>query len=238
MALKEIELHVPTTLSDIKLWQYQKYIKVIEQNKTKDSKEDEKTNDFLNMKLVEIFCNVSLKEVDSIPLKEYGKVLAVLNKAFEEKPKLIQRFDLLDVDMGFIPKLDDITLGEYVDIETNVSDWQNMHKAMAVLYRPVNFKQKDKYTVAPYKVNEEIQELMKEMPLDVVISSMVFFYALGKDLLGAIPKYLKENLKKEDLLTLEAHLEKNGDGINQFMHSLKEMSYTSMRLPIYRFINV
>ena len=238
MALQQIELEVPTTLSDIKLWQYQKYMKIIEQNKTEDAEDKNKINDFLNMKLVEIFCNVSLKEVSKIPLKEYNKILEVLNKAFEEKPKLIQRFDLLDVDMGFIPKLDDLTLGEYVDIESNITDWQKMHKAMAVLYRPVNFKAQDKYGIAPYKVNEEIQELMKDMPLDVAISSMVFFYALGKELLGAIPKYLEQNLKKEDMQMLDQHLQKNGVGINQFMHSLKEMSETSMQLPNFHSTSV
>ena len=238
MALQQIELEVPTTLSDIKLWQYQKYMKVKEQNKTEDAEDTEKVNDFLNMKLVEIFCNVSLRDVSKIPLKEYEKVLTILNKAFEEKPKLIQRFDFLDVDMGFVPKLDDITLGEYVDIETNITDWQKMHKAMAVLYRPVNFKAQDKYTVAPYKVNEEIQELMKEMPLDVAISSMVFFYALGKELLGAIPKYLEQQLKKEDMQQLETHLQKNGVGINQFMHSLKEMSETLIQLPSFHYTSV
>ena len=238
MALQQIELEVPTTLSDIKLWQYQKYMKIIEQNKTEDAEDEEKINDFLNMKLVEIFCNVSLRDVVKIPMKEYQKVLEVLNKAFVEKPNLIQRFNLLDVDMGFIPKLDDITLGEYVDIETNITDWQKIHKAMAVLYRPVNFKAKDKYGIAPYKVNEEIQEAMKNMPLDVAISSMVFFYSLGKELLGAIPKYLEQNLKKEDMLMLDNHLQKNGVGINQFMHSLKEMSETSMQLPNFHSTNV
>jgi len=238
MALQQIELEVPTTLSDIKLWQYQKYMKIMEQNKIEDAEDKEKLNDFLNMKLVEIFCNVSLKDVVKIPLKEYNQVLEILTKAFQEKPKLIQRFNLLDVDMGFVPKLDDITLGEYVDIESNISDWQKMHKAMAVLYRPVNFKAKDKYGIAPYKVNEEIQEAMKNMPLDVAISSMVFFYSLGKELLGAIPKYLEQNLKKEDMLTLDNHLQKNGVGINQFMHSLKEMSETSMQLPNFHSTNV
>ena len=238
MALKQIELEVPTTLSDIKLWQYQKYMKVIEQNKTEDAEEEDQINDFLNMKLVEIFCNVTLRDVSKIPFKEYEKVLTILNKAFEEKPKLIQRFELLDVDMGFIPKLDEITLGEYVDIETNISDWQKMHKAMAVLYRPVNFKSKDKYGISQYKVNEEIQEAMKDMPLDVVISSMVFFYDLGKELLGAIPKYLEQQLKKEGMQMLDKHLEKNGVGINQFMHSLKEMSETSMQLPNFHSTSV
>jgi hypothetical protein len=213
-------------------------MKILEQNKIEDAEDQDQVMDFLNMKLVEIFCNVSLIDVSKIPLNEYNKILEILNKAFQEKPKLVQRFDLLDVDMGFIPKLDDITLGEYVDIESNISDWQKMHKAMAVLYRPVNFKVKDKYGIAPYKVNEETQELMKEMPLDVAMSSMVFFYDLGKELLGAIPKYLEANLKKEGMQTLDKHLEKNGGGINQFMHSLKEMSETSMQLPNFHSTNV
>lgn len=42
--------------------------------------------------------------------------------------------------MGFLPKLDEITLGEFIDVESNIGDWQNIHKAMAVLYRPVNFR--------------------------------------------------------------------------------------------------
>ena len=79
---------------------------------------------------------------------------------------------------------------------------------------------------------------MKDMPLDVAISSMVFFYDLGKELLGAIPKYLEVNLKKEGMQMLDKHLEKNGVGINQFMHSLKEMSEASMQLPSFHSTSV
>jgi len=236
MARKTIELEVPTTLADIKLWQYQKYMKVVDAHR--DAEQTEELNNFLNMKLVEIFCNVSLKDVSKISVRGYKRILDILNTAFEEKPKLVQRFELEGVDMGFIPKLDDISLGEYIDIETNISDWKKMHKAMAVLYRPVNFKLGNKYGIAPYEVKEEVQEVMKEMPMNVVISSMVFFYSLGKALLKAIPKYLEKNLTKEDLHQLEVYLQKSGDGINQSMLSLKGMSSILNRLPNYQFSNV
>ena len=236
MARKTIELEVPTTLADIKLWQYQKYMKVVDAHK--DAEQTEELNNFLNMKLVEIFCNVSLKDVSKISVRGYKRILDILNTAFEEKPKLVQRFDLEGVDMGFIPKLDDISLGEYIDIETNISDWQKMHKAMAVLYRPVNFKLGNKYGIAPYEVKEEVQEVMKEMPMNVVISSMVFFYSLGKALLKAIPKYLEKNLTSSQIYQLEQHLQKNGVGISQFMHSLKDMYSTSTKLPNLDFSNV
>ena len=240
MALQQIELEVPTTLSDIKLWQYQKYMKIIEQNKTEDAEDEEKVNDFLNMKLVEIFCNVSLVDVSRIPLKEYEKVLTILNKAFEEKPKLIQRFRLLDAEMGFIPKLDDITLGEYVDIETNITDWQKMHKAMAVLYRPINFRAKDKYDVAPYKVNEEIQEAMKDMPLDVVISSMVFFLRFREGVTGSYTEIFAATTEERGYADARAAFAKKW-GWYQSIYALAKGDVRNFNavteLPLYQCLN-
>ena len=221
---RQIELEVPTTLNDITLGQYQKYIKVVDENEGAD--------EFLNKKLIEIFCNITLRDVEQIPMVEAEKVISILGKAFEEKPELIRHFKLLDVEMGFIPKLDDISLGEYIDLENSISDWQQMHKAMAVLFRPVNFKSKDKYTIAPYSPNEDIQNLIKEMPLDVVMGAMVFFYDLGKELSIATLNYMEKEVEKNPQTSpLKEILAQSGVGISQFTHLLKEMSSNSMRLP-------
>ncbi len=222
----QIELSVPDALSDITLGQYQKYLKILDQNK-----DDDNAAEFINMKTIEIFCNVDFKDVLKIPLSEAEKVLTIINKAFEEKPDIIRHFKLLNVDMGFIPSLERISLGEYIDIENGITDWQTMHKAMAVLYRPVNFKSKEKYTIAPYEPSDEVSELMKEMPLDVAMSSMVFFYALGMELLKAIPTYIQKNLTEEQTYLLKQTLAQSGVGINQFTHLLKGMSLDSIRLP-------
>lgn len=228
----QIELSVPTALSDITLGQYQRYMKIIEQNKNK-----EYYDDFLTLKTIEIFCNISLNDVLNIPAKDVDKVLSIINKAFEEKPKLIRRFNLLDVDMGFEPSLETISLGAYIDVEDNISDWKKMHKAMAALYRPVNFKSKDKYTIAPYEPNDEISELMREMPLDVVMSAMVFFYDLGKELLKAIPSYIQKNLTEEQTYQLKQLLAVSGDGINQSMPSLEETFLNLTKLPDFHYFN-
>jgi len=221
---RQIELEVPTTLNDITLGQYQKYIKVVDENEGAD--------EFLNKKLIEIFCNITLRDVEQIPMVEAEKVISILGKAFDEKPELIRHFKLLDVEMGFIPKLDDISLGEYIDLENSISDWQQMHKAMAVLFRPVNFKSKDKYTIAPYSPNEDIQNLIKEMPLDVVMGAMVFFYDLGKELSIATLNYMEKEMEKNPQTSpLKETLAQSGVGISQFTHLLKEMSSNSMRLP-------
>lgn len=222
----QIELSVPDALSDITLGQYQKYLKILDQNK-----DDENAAEFINLKTIEIFCNVDFKDVLKIPLGEAEKVLTIINKAFDEKPDIIRHFKLLSVDMGFIPNLERISLGEYIDVENNIVDWQTMHKAMAVLYRPVNFRSKEKYTIAPYEPSDEVSELMKEMPLDVAMSSMVFFYDLGMELLKAIPTYIQKNLTEEQTYLLKQTLAQSGVGINQFTHLLEGMSLNSMRLP-------
>jgi hypothetical protein len=229
----QIELSVPDALSDITLGQYQKYLKILDQNK-----DDENAAEFINLKTIEIFCNVDFKDVLKIPLGEAEKVLTIINKAFDEKPDIIRHFKLLNVDMGFIPSLERISLGEYIDVENNIVDWQTMHKAMAVLYRPVNFRSKEKYTVAPYEPSDEVSELMKEMPLDVAMSSMVFFYDLGMELLKAIPTFIQKNLTEEQTYLLKQTLAQSGVGINQFTHLLEGMSLNSMKLPKVHSSNV
>lgn len=230
--MKKIELEVPSSLESITLGQYQRYLKVADQNK------GEEYNDFLNKKLVEIFCNVDLNEVEQIPFVEFEKVLVIIQEAFEKKWGLTKRFKLLDVDMGFIPKLDDMSLGEYVDVESSIGDWQDMHKAMAVLFRPVNFSQKDKYTIAPYSPSEEVKELMKEMPLSVVMGAVVFFYHLGIELSKASLNFLEMEVKRAKTSHLKEALEQNGVGISQFMDSLKETSQSLTKLQKSPFTSV
>jgi hypothetical protein len=223
-----ITLSVPTSLDDVQLWQYQEYLSVV----------DNEDVQYVNKKLIELFCGVDMDEVDSIPILEVEKVLEVLKMAFEEERELVKHFTLRDVEFGFIPKLDNISLGEFIDLENTITDWQEIHKAMAVLYRPVNFKKGDKYTIAPYSPNEEIEEIMKEMPLSATMSAMVFFYRLGIQLSKATLRYTEMTLKKEGNTQLRQALEQNGVGINLFMESLEETYLNLTKLQHNRSTNV
>jgi hypothetical protein len=169
---------------------------------------------------------------------DFNRILEVLEEAFKEKFSLIRHFELGEVEMGFIPKLDDMSLGEYVDVEASITDWQNIHKAMGVLYRPVNFKSKDKYTIAPYKPNDDMQEWMKQMPLSAVMSCMVFFYDLGTELSIASLAYLEMEMKRDKTSRLKEALEESGVGISQFMDSLKETSQSLTKLQKNQYLSV
>jgi hypothetical protein len=101
---------------------------------------------------------------------------------------------------------------------------------MTVLYRPVKFKKGDRYQIEDYTA-EENPELMKQMPLDVVMGALVFFYLLQEELLQTTLNYLskemEENLTMEQKLTLE----KNGGGISQSMDWLRGMLPSMTWLP-------
>ena len=203
-----MKIFVPNDLSEIKLWQYQKFLKIQNEN------EDE---NFLASKMIEIFCGIDLKDAFQMKAKDVHRITNILADMFEQKPKLRQRFTMKGIEYGFIPNLDDMTLGEYVDLDTYLSKWDQIEKAMAVLYRPVVDTDKNKYSIQEYKA--EGQEIMKDMPMDVVLGSMLFFYRLGIDLSKVMTHYLESNSR--DHSQLSHSLVQSGGGINQFMHSLR-----------------
>jgi hypothetical protein len=204
-----INITIPTDLSEITLRQYKHFLKI---QKTVD---DEK---FLSAKIIEIFCGVKLEDVMQIKFNDSEFIVDTLTKMFEQKPKLVTKFKLNNKEYGFHPQLDDLTLGEYIDLDTFIGDWENIEKAMAVLYRPIVNKLKDKYTIEEYKVGRDADIL--DMPMDAVLSSIFFLWNLGMDLSQAMMNYLD----KEEIQALTQYLnsQPNGGGITQFTDLLKE----------------
>ena len=203
-----VSITVPTDLSEITLRQYKHFLKI---QKTVD---DEK---FLNAKIIEIFCKVQLDEVLRLKFNDSEFIVKTLTEMFEQKPKLVKTFKL-DKVYGFHPQLDDLTLGEYIDLDTFIGDWENIEKAMAVLYRPVVNKLKDKYIIEDYKVGRD-QEIL-DMPMDAVLSSIFFLWNLGIDLSKAMMNYLDK--EQTEALTQYLISQPNGGGITQFTDLLKE----------------
>ena len=141
----------------------------------------------------------------------------MLSELFEKKPSLVSKFKLNGLEYGFQPQLDDLTLGEYIDLDTYIGDWENMEKAMNVLYRPVLVKLKDKYSIEKYR--PETSDKLLDMPMDAAMSSIFFLWSLGLEL----SKTMTSSLVEEEGKALTQYLtsQKNGDGINQFSDSLK-----------------
>lgn len=222
MAIIELELKVPQKLQAIKLRQYQEYLKI-----QKENEDAEDAANFLNSKCIQIFCGLTLKESYNLPVKIFDGVLKQIGKCFEEETPLIKEFSMtgsngVEVSFGMIPSLDEMTFGEYVDLENFMSDWDNMHKAMAVLYRPITFNKNGKYLIEDYDGSDKYWEVMKDAPVNVALGAMVFFYRLGKKLSKYTMDYLHHQQNQNQPLMQEKDLQRNGDGINQFTLSLEK----------------
>tara|TARA_R110000764_G_scaffold148510_1_gene236374 strand:+ start:1182 stop:1898 length:717 start_codon:yes stop_codon:yes gene_type:complete len=238
MAIIELELKVPQKLEAIKLRQYQEYLKI-----QKDNKDTEDNGNFLNSKCIQIFCGLTLKESYNLPVKMFDGVLNQIGSCFEEKTPLIKEFSMtgsndVEVSFGMIPSLDEMTFGEYVDLENFISDWDSMHKAMAVLYRPIKYNNNGKYLIEDYDGSDRYWEVMKDAPVNVSLGAMVFFYRLGKKLCKYTMDSLLLQQKQNQTSTSEKALERNGDGINQFMLSLEKTYQELVKSQKFHYTNV
>ena len=167
----KVNIDVPQELSDITLIQYQRFLKLQEES------EDEV---FLGQKMIEIFCNVSENIVKSLKVNDAYAIVDILTKMLEKKTELRRVIKIKGVKYGFIPNLDEITFGEYVDLDTHLGKWDEMHKAMAVLYRPIENEKNGKYNIKDYdaKFNEDLLYI----PMDAVMGSIVFFFSFREGL--------------------------------------------------------
>ena len=210
----KVEIQIPSNLSEVTLEQYQKF--------TKLNTEANQDSSFLMHKTVEIFCNLNLQDIAKVKFTYVQEILNDINNLFDKKQDLIPTFTHRGIEYGLIPVLDDMTLGEYVDLDENFTDWDTMHKAMTVLYRPVTLKKGDRYQIEEYNGLDNA-ETMKQIPLDVVMGCMFFFWSLNEELLKTTLNYLNQEIPKELTTEQLQTLVKSGGGINQSMDSLKEM---------------
>lgn len=211
----KIEINVPTTLNEITLGQYQKFLKIAENNPD---------GNFLNAKMIEIFCGIPLSDSYKLKMSSVTAIIEILSELLESTPKHTQRFTMNGKEFGFIPDLNEMSLGEYIDLDNNASNWQRMHVAMNVLYRPIKISKAGKYSIVDYNI--DTAESMKEMPLDAAIGSLFFFYNLGTELSKHTILY-SNNQQEMEVIQEQLTLAQNGGGINQFMRSLEEILQSS-----------
>ena len=167
--------------------------------------------------MIEIFCNLDALAVRKMKMSDAERVAKIINDMFEKKPPLMHSFYLNSKEFGFIPDLNNISFGEYIDLDTHISNWENMHLAMNVLYRPIKQKIKEKYLIEEYDLDRK--DALLEMPMSAVMGSIFFLFRLGRDLSKIMASYLEKESKGD--LTAFLSFQENMDGFNQYMHSLK-----------------
>jgi len=201
-----VKIKVPTSLKDIKLSQYQKFLRT-----TKDNEDAE----FINRQLVGIFCNLTDDLVFSMARKDFVNIVNDLSKVLQETPEVQTKFVYNGIKYGLIPSMEEMTVGEQADLDTIYSDYQKRDKVMSILYRPIKLESRGSYLIEDYTGKEEPLDLS----MDIIMGADVFFCNIVKDCMSITLNYIKGAEIQAKILPI---LEKSGIGIKTFTQSLEE----------------
>lgn len=213
-----MKITIPTSLSEITLRQWQDYNRVITQ--------PDITDEIERFAMVTLFCKITLQDAQRIPMKELQEIYHTVKATLKQEPRFTQRFTIGGIDYGFIPNLDEMTAGEYIDLDKYFTDIDTFHNAMAVMYRPVISKSLGLYRIEEYETSDKYKDVMFDIPLDISLGSMVFFWNLSRDLLKLTNRYLHHPTTKTQIQDLGI----NGDGCKVLIQSLVAM-HSKLRKP-------
>ena len=191
--------------SDVTL---EKWLKLIDLETGSKTKEAEETIAALSDIPKQLIKELSIKDIAVI----MSRVAEVQQQQNSSLKKIVE---INNVEYGFHPDLDSITLGEYADIETFIKNGieNSLPELMSILYRPITEKKNDIYTIAAYDGDIRMRtEEMKQMSAEQVQSALVFFWHLGKELSLILPSYLMDRLKEMNQQLPQNPSPKSGDG--------------------------
>jgi hypothetical protein len=220
---KKVNHTIPTRWDEIKLSLYLKYYRSI-----KDlSPDDEFYNEEVLKKFAHYICLLHenlFPALEATTVAEIGENMTRMFKQTATMP-LVSKFSIGDVKYGFIPNLQDLTYGEYVDLTLygqKLWDEDNVYKFLSILYRPIKKENGDEYQLDDYSGTSTIRiDLFKtHVTCDVVWGAISFFLLLQLALVNSTTFYLTD-LTQEIQQELKQILQTNGEHIKQSIHWLE-----------------
>ena len=175
--MKEVKLTIPDRWSDITIETYQKYVEIQEGKGSEKNKV---------IKSLALLCGVTPFVVKKMAYKDLLEIMSIIKTMIDTEPdkeEFRKTFMFKKEKYGFCPNLSGITTGEYIDLETYCKNpIENLHIIMSILYRKVTFERNERYTIESYNPDEFKEELFKDCPMDIALSSLGFFLNLGEKL--------------------------------------------------------
>ena len=206
-------MRLPQNLSEVTIDKYIKAINIIE---------NEDVELVVMLRLLSLFTEKSIEQLVEYSLNELDKNYQHIAKVLNEKPKFQKTFFLDGKEYGFIPNLEQIKSGEYIDLTNHLG--KDILASMAVMYRPITRKFKDVYDIEKYNGTDN-KEIFKNAPISVYLGAQVFFWNLTNDLLKLMPQFLEKELTAEQI----ADLEKNGVGLSQLNELVENIDLHPLR---------
>ena len=149
---------------------------------------------------VSIFCNISKAQTKKLTLDELNRIGAILKRLEDpdgNNQTLTRKINYKGLNYGFHPKLSDLTVGEFADLETYCERgmFENLNGIMSILYRPVKTDAGDFYTIEEYEGSKE-ENYWDELTMDIVLGAVNFFLSIGESLVKDSHSFLKAQEQK------------------------------------------
>ena len=190
--MKEVKLTIPNEWSDITIGIYQEYVKI------QQGKSNEKNKVISSLALLCDTKPLIVKKMAYTDLLDIMNIIKVMIDAEPKKEDFKKMFTFSEIEFGFVPNLNKLTTGEYIDLESYCKNpIENLHIIMSILYRKVIKKVNDRYAIEPYNPDEFKEELFKDCPMDIALSSLGFFLTLGERLATISRRYLVQQETKQ-----------------------------------------
>jgi hypothetical protein len=174
------------------------------------------------MQVISILTGKSETDVKKLSIEEVESISKEIETVYNTK-EFVPYFKHKGVLYGFIPNLDKITYGENRDLVSYISNWDTMHRAVAVAYRPIKknwlgrpMLKKGQYVIEDYKGTSDADKFL-DLDVKIVLGMQVFFYNLMRELVNSIPNYFQSKEMQKELTSLGL----NGEAIKKYIHSLK-----------------
>ena len=155
-------------------------------------------------------CGIEEDLVKRMDVDSLARVMDVLLKFENEDIEDYELRKIIKLDgeeYGFHPNLDSMTLGEFIDLEKACEDvFSTLPSAMCILYRKVNERYENSYSVHPYDPEADLAPY-KTMTMDVAFGALSFFLRLGLDFTMTLARSLEQ--EKE---ALQAESSASGGG--------------------------
>lgn len=207
---QSVKITIPENLGDIKLGKYKEFI----------INADEENGDQLALYY---FCGLDGDMQEGMKKKDLDEIRNQLGEVLSEKPALIKSFQYNGKEYGFHPKLEDISLGEYIDLDTYLKEpYKDAEKILGVLYRPITKKMFGRHDIENYDPDKHNGLGFQDLGADIFMGCLLFFYRIVTDLQITFLKSLEKE-KKKDMMHNPNSVE-NGDGMESYIKLLKEIS--------------
>ena len=214
---QSVKIEIPEALADISVEKYKKFVMMA----TEENGDEQ---------ALYHFCGLTPDQQENMKKKYRDYIRAKIGVVLNEKPTLVKTFKYNGVEYGFHPKLEDISMGEYVDLDEYLKEpYKNAEKVLGVLYRPITSKMYGRHLVETYDPDKHNGLGFQDLGADIFLGCLLFFYRLEISLLIT---FLRSSQKEEEMnpaLTSKRSSQESGVGMAQSIRLLEVISQSLMK---------